>query len=1124
MANGDRQQESLEILKLINAAATTLRLYPNQTAKISDSIESAYHGSKSYLREYGLLRFSLLNGALLLDGEPVNKRIQEKLELLSFDEQLGKLGLNEFILSKGFDRQRFKKILSVFNATPEQVGKAGGIRAFVEQLGLSTVFPEKYIAPGESEEEKREKKLIEVALNELSGGVVRPECVHFLVGKKGARNWGELFRESMQTAETGSRIIATTTYSLLQKLRKEQAVVASPVFSQMLVKINSSLDELQGQQNTGYGEKAAALLTPHLDDALVLILICQQFPTPFGEHYYGALINLIDREMMARVVEWMKGQQEKGESGGAVKKDQLKTITSGLNRFLNTPRGKQILAMGATQDILARTEKDRKEKRLHTGIAALARGDMKSLRNEEVCRSLPSTILKLVVNNKEPLAAAILQNIVSGLKEKDNPLRSSYGQIIGGVAEKLALLQRWDWLEKLTPVCLAWIKETETAEHGFEKYIVAMQAMMIHAWQSNDSATVGRILHVFHQVRSGAAGKAEAMGKIVAHVQEKNADQEFLQAIVESCLEEPFSEDRCQLAIRQGPAAARVLLARLLVSEKRVDRMRLLRILKDMGGEIVPVLLQRLPDRMPWYGKRNILYLLADTGSEGDTEAVLDYITHEDKRVKDEALKCIVQIGGALTQHFLLTVLPRAGVRMKTKVVKHLGNTAGLEIIAPLSELLEDCKLYSGPEKDALVIEISRTLGKTGSDEALNVLQNVLNGGKKQYGREGVDAASQAVAALQKAALKRERGGEPQGGEVEENSHGATSRSQPVQSPPVEKYEPITADPEEEEVYSLLARGDKDGARKKLLQLIEKAVELRLFKEAESLRLRLIDLDPMALTDIIGAAELIEEAKSSSVDQNHTAIWTEWYDQLSSEETSTFYHALTHEKHEKETILVNQGEPQRHVYLVNKGRVKLCFDKGEEEILVQTLGPGQIIGGKAFFDESVWTLNGIAMDDVELSKLTKEDVESWEVDYSGLASKIQDYCLRVDQVNEFFTSSGADRRSAERFPLSTPVRIELLVVDETIDDSIIRGDGNDLSIGGVSFLSRMVRGKDGRALFGQHVRVFLQNRNEGQGEVSFTGSIVAVRNLHSVELGHSVHIQFDRNLEQEELEKLVNSS
>ncbi len=1125
MANGARQQESLKILKLINAASSALRLYPEQTVKVSDSIENAYQGTKSYLRENTLLRLSYLNGVAMLNGEPVGRRESEQLQLLTLNDHLQKMGLHELVLSKGFDRKAFKKMLSVLSVTPEQVNASGGIRSFVGQQGLAAVFPEKYVAPGESEEEQQQKKIIEKVLNELSGGVVRPECVHFLVGKQKGEKAQAVFLEHFQSLETAAHSIATTTYSLLHMLRKDHVVVVSSVFSQMLVKIDSFFDEADTDRRQEYAEKAAALLSPHLEEASVLMLICQDFPTQFGAYYYRSLVGFIGSATMTRVVEWMKGQQQKTGNTESGMNVQLKVVASSYGRLLKTPRGKQIQAMGTTRDVLAKTERGRKEQRLHTGIVALAKGDMKSLENEEVCLSLPSTILKLLVNGKESLAAAILQNIVSGLKEKDNVLRIRFGQIVGGVAEKLALLKRWDWLEKLTPVCLAWIRESDTADRSFEKHVIAMQAMMNHAWKSEDTVMAERILSVFHQIRSGAMGKTDTIQKVVAHVQEKNVDMESLQVSLAACLAESFDEGLCEIITWQGPVATKLLLQELLLAEKRPDRMRLLKTLSGVGTELVPVLLEKLSDPMPWYGKRNLIRLLGETGSEKNVAVVLDYIGHEHLRVQQEALKCIVQLGGESTEKYLLLVLSSASVQVKSEVVTNLRTTASEAVVAPLAEILEDCKLYSGSEKDRLVLEICKTLDKNGSEKALRALRTVVNGGKKQFGKEGVDAAKRFVSGNQQQGLSEKivvGGPQDDGGQDYLQVKGSVSvETAPVA--PIESYECITEYPEEKEVYALLNKNNRDDAKKKLLQLIEQTAQQHKFVDAEALRLRLIDIDSMALSEIIQAAEYIEEVKSSSIDQDHVLIWSELYDLFSGEESSAFFHSLERENLSKDTIIARQGDVQPHLFLVNKGRVKLFFKEDDNEVLVQTLSAGEVYGGNTIFDDFVWTLNALCLEDVDLFLLSRENIDAWQEDYPALAGKVQDYCLRVDRVNDFFTVSGADRRASERYTLSVPVSIELLDADEEGDiaDLTIRGEGSSLSIGGTSFLSKMVRGKDGKALLGQHVRTFIQEKNKENSQVSIIGTIVAVRNIHSVELGHAIHIRFDTELKPDELEKII---
>jgi len=161
----------------------------------------------------------------------------------------------------------------------------------------------------------------------------------------------------------------------------------------------------------------------------------------------------------------------------------------------------------------------------------------------------------------------------------------------------------------------------------------------------------------------------------------------------------------------QGPVAARFLLDTLITSDRRADRIRLLKILSELGTELVPVLLERLPDPMPWYGKRNIIRLLAETGAENDVKAILSYTSHEDLRVQQEVLQCIVRIGKASTGRYLLEVLPEAEVETKVQVLKNLRRVADESVVAPLANLLKECRLYSASERKCWHWKSVRHLG-----------------------------------------------------------------------------------------------------------------------------------------------------------------------------------------------------------------------------------------------------------------------------------------------------------------------------------------------------------------------------------------------------------------------------
>jgi len=1121
MANGDSQKESLEALKLINAASTALRLYPADSAQVRNSTEKAYLGVKSFLREHEQLRFSCHDGTCLLAGLAVDKPTQERLQLLTFNDLLRKMGLHELILTKRFDRQKFKKILSVFSVTPERIQKAGGSRAFIEQLQLDDVFPEEYIAPGESREELAQKERVDSVLQELAGNRVRPDDLHFLYGKQKGDKLQKQISQKFQTAEGASHCIAAACYSLLQILQKDKSVTVAPAFSSMLERVGILVQTAGNDKHDEYALKAAVLLAPVLDDPSLMILISQEYPGPFGSSFYNDIIKTVDGRSLNRVCTWMEGQHKKSTSSPEDGSTQVQVVAKAYERFLGTSRAKQLLALRKARELLAKTEESRKTKRVQVGIEALAAGNMEGLRNREVCASLPSTIYKLLKHDKEPLAAAIIQNVVNGLRKERGGLHSSFALVLGGVAEKLVLLKRWDWLEKLTPVCLARIRETEVLEPSYRQYVQAMQDMMNYAWGAGNNDLAEGILDIFYHIRSGAFEKVEELRIVVAEIQDKNVDFALLQAYLDECFIRPVNELICKKITMQGPVAARFLLDTLISTEERSDRIRLLKLLSEIGEGLVPVLLERLPDPMPWYGKRNIIRLLAETGSEQNIGVVLPYMTHEDLRVQQESLHCIVCLGKAAKGEYLLQVLPKVSLRMQIQVVKSLERGADESVVAPLAELLRDCKLYKGEGKKALAEEICHTLGASASEKAIPVLQKIVDASGKLFGKESYVAAQNAITILKKLKKERLKLKQPQPSvrpvttERSENSESAVAENKVAIAV---DYNSITDSEEEVEVYRLLGEDKLEGAKKILLSLIEKSANRKQFKQAETLRLRLIDIDSMALADIIKAAEYIEDAKTAGVDEDHIIIWSELYDLLSTEEFNEFYHALVHESYALEENIVHQGDPQARLFFVNKGRVKLYYKEKENEILVKTIGSGQVFGGDSFFNDSVWTLNATSMGSVELSTLAVDSMREWKEIYPALEPKIQDYCKHVSTEQEFFQNSGANRRNEKRHAFEVAVSMELLAEDGSSEDTHIKGFGSDISTGGLSFVSRISRRKHARMLLGRSVTMRIERDEE---TTKLQGRVVAVRNLHSVDLGRSVHISFDKELAEAVLLSLV---
>ena len=85
-------------------------------------------------------------------------------------------------------------------------------------------------------------------------------------------------------------------------------------------------------------------------------------------------------------------------------------------------------------------------------------------------------------------------------------------------------------------------------------------------------------------------------------------------------------------------------------------------------------------------------------------------------------------------------------------------------------------------------------------------------------------------------------------------------------------------------VDQYIAEQKKDAAVNLLFELIVSSARQKDFKQAETLRQKLFDVDSLALDPIIKSAEIIEAEKNASIDQTHLTAWREFYDMLSPEE------------------------------------------------------------------------------------------------------------------------------------------------------------------------------------------------------------------------------------------------
>ncbi|HJX34475.1 MAG TPA: cyclic nucleotide-binding domain-containing protein, partial [Desulfatiglandales bacterium] len=324
--------------------------------------------------------------------------------------------------------------------------------------------------------------------------------------------------------------------------------------------------------------------------------------------------------------------------------------------------------------------------------------------------------------------------------------------------------------------------------------------------------------------------------------------------------------------------------------------------------------------------------------------------------------------------------------------------------------------IHSGKiEKNEHIHALSGTvLNAIASEKILEILLHEIQAGGKGPGAKTVvdilimlgSSSAGAKEALDKA--KKGRAKEVKAGRPEKKEAGPGKTT--------EKMAP--ADDEFSNQMKLvdqyLEKNDAGAATKLMFDMIVKYSKEKDFEKADTLRDRIMEVNPMALTEIVKAGEIIDEAKSASIDQAHLETWAALYKTLTQEETTTLFFAMKSAVFDAKHYIFRQGERDTRLYFIGKGQLHSVFNQGDEEILIKELNPGDVMGEETFFNLTLCTSSAVTVSEVELYFLEQDMLAKWEKRSLGIESKLRDYCLKLPKTGKLLKEKGLDRRSHKR--------------------------------------------------------------------------------------------------------------
>jgi CRP-like cAMP-binding protein len=293
---------------------------------------------------------------------------------------------------------------------------------------------------------------------------------------------------------------------------------------------------------------------------------------------------------------------------------------------------------------------------------------------------------------------------------------------------------------------------------------------------------------------------------------------------------------------------------------------------------------------------------------------------------------------------------------------------------------------------------------------------------------------------------------------------------------------------------------------------IERAVKVGDFQTAKSLRDKLIESNPMAISEGIKTAEMIEDGMSAAIDLDHLAIWPGLYDQLSIEERNCLFYGMKQYVLPEKRLLLKYGSVNNRLFFLEKGNVSVAIPQDDNKFkIVAQLGRGDIIGDYTFATMALCSASVISKTTLQVRCLERKMAERWDEEHPGLYAKVMAFCKQHGQVKEIIARKEQEVHHNLRHSVNGLVKGILLDEKGQATEVVYNGELEEISRSGCSFTIRCNKSSIVKKLLARSLSLnFICRKNDQDITFTCQGKVVKVSFiLHN---DYQLHVSFQTYL------------
>jgi len=679
----------------INAAIRNMRLYPITSTATINSVDKALQSIDHILETEESLAFAESEKNLLIFGQPLSEKEQQKPQVIAFLDLLLNFSIKNLSFQRGMLRDEFITFLELLIARPEEISQKGGLKSLIAEKKLSHIIIDQKVFVSMDEDQKiaskDEKKLdieetfapmvntLDTVLDYESKDKVSRHLATSMA-KKDEQVLGTVLTQKTE-GELGEKLFS----HIIEALDDEK-------FERLIFKVRQMFDDAQKKGNKS-------------EDAQLI------------RHAYQNMLKSEKGEQLQTRIRERKEQEK-------TQKQEYKTkLLAGINSLI---KGEKT----AFQD-----------KELMQTLPATVT-QMFSKGQERIVEVISDRLCEGLNIKVAAVRADVANALASSLEKFPEPFRQN---TITRLMPKLI-----HWISRKTSLT--------PAVEKIARYLIEKAKELIKNNQFVQSEQILKAFHSVRYGKSQREETfREFIGKMLEAIADNDILEHLLKEFRFN--QENKREQASRTMVFLAEYAADPLLNLLKDSQHRSERARILQLISDIGPAALPALIQRIQEGKPWFFMRNLILLFGKVGNESHLEMVKPFLVYDDYRVQREVLNCIYSIGGNQRESIFSAILSDAGDQLKADAVGMLGAMECRAAVPMMIQILETKTLMTSKARNELEEKICNALGNLMAQEAIPCLVGVSEPkkgvlSKRNYSEKVQLAAQRALEKIRAGKVK----------------------------------------------------------------------------------------------------------------------------------------------------------------------------------------------------------------------------------------------------------------------------------------------------------------------------------------------------------------------------------